>query len=79
VMSYLAGRSLATLIAGDADDILDVQRLAFVQRPPQKWEVEPVRWLGINMGLWLATRADAREQATGSPAPYDRWLERLLG
>ena len=79
VMRYLAGRSLAALIAGDADDVLDVQRLAFVQRPPQKWEVEPVRWLGINMGLWLATRADAREQATGSPAPYDRWLERLLG
>ena len=41
--------------------------------------MEPLRWLGINTGLWLAGRADAREHATGSPAPYDRWLERLLG
>ena len=79
VMSYLAARSLAALIAGDADEISDVERLLFVQRPPRKWEIEPLRWLGINTGLWLAGRADAREHATGSPAPYDRWLERLLG
>jgi glycine/D-amino acid oxidase-like deaminating enzyme len=79
VLSYLAGRSLAALIAGDRDESDDVRRLVFVQRPARRWEPEPLRWLGINAGLWLANRADVAEQRRGSPSPYDRWLARLLG
>lgn len=72
--SQLAGRTLAELIAGR-----DTPRtsLPWVQHRWPKWEVEPLRWIGINFGLNLAKAADRREEKTGKAsklAEIGNWL-----
>ena len=55
----LAGRTLATLIAGphaDGDD--DLVRLPWVGHRSRRWEPEPLRWTGVNVGRLAARRAD---------------------
>lgn len=65
----LAGRTLADLVAGS-----DTERtsLPFVGHRWRRWEPEPLRWVGINLGRALAPLADAAEGRRGRPA-------RLLG
>jgi len=72
--SNLAGRTLAELALG-----LATERTAeaWVQHPWRPWEPEPLRYLGINAGLWLARSADAEELRTGKPswrADLGNWL-----
>ncbi len=77
VMSHVAATALADLItAPDVDT--DITTLAFVQHHSRKWEVEPLRWLGINVGLGLADFADRRERRTGAESRASAWLERLM-
>lgn len=75
-MSFVAARLLAQLIC-DPDSEDDLRVLPFVQRPLQRWEIEPLRYLGINAGLSLATWADFRERQ-GRSSRASAVLERLL-
>jgi len=64
-LSNLAGRTLADLVT-TRDTACT--RLPWVQHRPRRWEPEPLRWLGVNAGLQLATLADREEALTGRPA-----------
>ena len=68
----LAGRTLAHLIAGDNHPLT---RLAWVNRPSRKWEVEPLRYFGINSLLKLSDSVDRHEARTNKP---DRIREKVL-
>lgn len=59
----LAGRTLTDLITGSDSDLTT---LPWVNHQWRKWEPEPLRWAGINAGLWMAKRADAVEERRGS-------------
>ncbi len=63
--SNLAGRTLAELALGQATERTDAPWVQHAWRP---WEPEPLRYLGINAGLWLARSADAEERRTGRPS-----------
>ena len=77
VMSHVAATALADLIT--APDVeTDMTALPFVQHHSKKWEVEPLRWLGINVGLGLAELADRREQRRGIESRAGAWLDRLM-
>ena len=58
----LAARTLAHLITGDQHPLT---RLAWVNQPSQKWEVEPLRYFGINGLLKLSSGMDRHERETG--------------
>lgn len=58
----LAARTLAHLISGDDHRLT---KLAWVNHPSRKWEVEPMRYFGINGLLKLSSSMDRHEQATG--------------
>jgi glycine/D-amino acid oxidase-like deaminating enzyme len=73
-MSNLAGRTLADLITGTASDRTT---LPWVDHRWPRWEPEPLRYLGINAGLWLAKSADRAESRTGRAsrrAALGNWL-----
>jgi glycine/D-amino acid oxidase-like deaminating enzyme len=61
----LAGRTLADLVTGRDTDLVHLPWVGHVSR---RWEPEPLRWVGINLGRSLAPWADAREFRTGKPA-----------
>lgn len=65
----LAGRTLADLVAGTRSERTS---LPFVGHRWRRWEPEPLRWVGINLGRALAPMADVVEERTGRPS-------RLLG
>ena len=77
VMSYVAGRALADLIATPEVET-DLTRLPFVHHRSRRWEVEPLRWIGINVGLSLGARADRVEETEGRPSRAGELLGRLL-
>ena len=52
-------------------------RPEFDQHRSRRWEPEPLRWLGVNAGLRLATLADREERLTGRPAVLGRALSAL--
>lgn len=74
--SQLAGATMADLLTG-----AHTQRTALPwtghRSPP--WELEPLRWAGINAGLTLAEWADREEQRTGRPARLGALLSALTG
>jgi glycine/D-amino acid oxidase-like deaminating enzyme len=74
--SNLAGRTLADLVRGEATDIT---RLPWVNRRQRRWEPEPFRWLGVNLGLRVMGSADGVEARTGKPAKRAEILAPLLG
>jgi glycine/D-amino acid oxidase-like deaminating enzyme len=73
-LSNLAGRTLADLVT-TRDTALT--RLPWVQHRSRRWEPEPLRWLGVNAGLQLASLADREERLTGRPALLGRPLSAL--
>ncbi len=77
VMSYVAANSLADLITAP-ETATEFTTLPFVQHHGRPWEVEPLRWLGINTGLGLATWADHVEGHRHRESRASHWLERLL-
>ena len=72
----LAGRTLADLVTGRRTDLT---ALPWVNHRSRRWEPEPLRWLGINAGLRLASAADADEQRSGSASRLGPVLARLTG
>jgi hypothetical protein len=63
----------------DADADTGYTRLPFVEHPAKRWEFEPLRWVGINVGLALATWADHYEGKNAKESRATALLERLFG
>ena len=72
----LAGRTLTDLVLGRHTPLTE---LPWVGHRSRRWEPEPLRWLGINAGLLLATAADREESLTQRPAVLGRALSALTG
>ncbi len=72
----LAGRTLRDLVLGQPTGLT---ALPWVGHRSKPWEPEPLRYLGINVGLQLAGRADRAEERAGRPTWRTRALERMLG
>jgi glycine/D-amino acid oxidase-like deaminating enzyme len=72
----LAGRTLADLITG-ADT--ELTHLPWVNHRSPSWEPEPLRWLGVNAGLWTMKLADHTEERRGRSSRLATRMERLLG
>jgi glycine/D-amino acid oxidase-like deaminating enzyme len=68
----LAARTLTDLITGQRSPLTT---LPWVNHHSRSWEVEPLRWLGINAMVRLNGRADRHESRTGRP---DRWRGALI-
>ena len=72
----LAGRTLADLITGHDTDLV---HLPWVGHLSPAWEPEPLRWLGVNAGLWTMKLADRSEVRNGRPSKLAGAMGRLLG
>ena len=74
--SNLAGRTLADLVRGQQTSRT---ALPWVNRRSPKWEPEPLRWLGVNLGLRVMGSADGAEDRTGKPSRRAEILSPFLG
>jgi glycine/D-amino acid oxidase-like deaminating enzyme len=72
----LAGRTLADLVTGTDSDLV---HLPWVGHHSPPWEPEPLRWLGVNAGLWTMKLADSSEAKNGRPSRLAGVMGRLLG
>ncbi|WP_375478356.1 NAD(P)/FAD-dependent oxidoreductase [uncultured Jatrophihabitans sp.] len=72
----LAGRTLADLITEADSELL---RLPWVGHRSRRWEPEPLRWLGANLGLQAMMWADAAEQRSGRPARSAALVNAIMG
>jgi glycine/D-amino acid oxidase-like deaminating enzyme len=76
-LSYVCANALADeIIAPDVPT--SYNSLPFVQTPFRRWEFEPLRWLGINTGIALATWADHHEHRRGHSSRASSLLARLM-
>jgi glycine/D-amino acid oxidase-like deaminating enzyme len=78
VLSRVAATALADLLTAP-DEETDFTRLPFVQRRSKRWEMEPLRWVGINAAITLASWADRTERRKGREGRAGAWYERLAG
>lgn len=72
----LAGRTLADLVRGAQTPLT---ALPWVNRRSRRWEPEPLRWLGVNVGLRTMGSADGAEERSGKPAKRAELLAPFLG
>lgn len=72
----LSGRTLTDLLLGRDSELT---RLPWVGHRSPAWEPEPLRWLGVNAGLWAMTAADAEERFRGRPSVAARLMAPFLG
>ncbi|WP_206426047.1 NAD(P)/FAD-dependent oxidoreductase [Nakamurella antarctica] len=72
----LAGRTLADLITGAESEIV---ALPWVGHRSPRWEVEPLRWIGVNAGLQVMRFADASETRSGRESRAAKLFGRFLG
>jgi glycine/D-amino acid oxidase-like deaminating enzyme len=72
----LAGRTLADLIRGERSELT---ALPWVGHRSPNWEIEPLRWIGANLGLRVMDGADAEEARTGRPSRRAALFGRFLG
>jgi glycine/D-amino acid oxidase-like deaminating enzyme len=70
----LAGRTLRDLILDRQSDLTD---LPWVGHRSRKWEPEPLRWTGVNLGRMLTESIDRAEQTGRRPRIRHAILERL--
>lgn len=73
--SNLAGRTLADLVL-ERDS--DFTALPWVAHRNRRWEPEPLRYLGVNLGRSLAPMADRVEERSGRPSRVLGGMLRLL-
>lgn len=78
VLSRVCATALADLISSP-ETSTEHTSLPFVHHHARKWEFEPVRWIGINAGRTLATRADHVEHHGAGESRASVLLYRLLG
>ena len=76
VLSHVASSAMADLLTSP-DTETAFTRLPFVQHHSRRWEPEPLRWLGINAAIALATWADRTEQRRGVEGRASKWFDRL--
>lgn len=74
--AHLGGKTLAHLITRTESELAN---LPWVNHVSRKWEPEPLRWIGANLGLQVMQRADAYEQKTGKTSRSAAYLSRMLG
>ncbi len=74
--SNLAGRTLADLILGNKSELV---KLPWVNHHSPKWEPEPLRWLGANVGLKAMTLADFSETRTGKSSRIPKLVGYFTG
>jgi len=74
-LSYLAANSMADLILGKNTVRAT---LPYVGWKSAKWEPEPFRWLGVNLGIKLSELADIEEKITRRPSLLGKLIEKLL-
>jgi glycine/D-amino acid oxidase-like deaminating enzyme len=72
----LAGRTLADLICDRSSALVE---LPWVGHRWPRWEPEPLRWLGVNAGLWAMRASDRGEERTGRPSWLATRAGRLIG
>ncbi len=72
----LAGRTLRDLILGERTELT---ALPWVDHRSPRWEPEPLRWLGVNLGLRAMALADVEERVTGRPSRIARLMTPLTG
>ncbi|QWT23549.1 FAD-binding oxidoreductase [Subtercola sp. PAMC28395] len=72
----LAGRTLSDLITGRHTELT---RLPWVNHLSPRWEPEPLRFIGANLGLTSASVADHEERMTGRSSLTARLLGPLTG
>ncbi|KQV14649.1 MULTISPECIES: FAD-binding oxidoreductase [unclassified Kitasatospora] len=73
----LAGRTLRDLVLGDRTELT---ALPWVGHTVRRWEVEPLRWLGVH-SLYAAYHAADRQEAAGraTTSPIARLADRISG
>jgi glycine/D-amino acid oxidase-like deaminating enzyme len=72
----LAGRTLRDLILGNDSDLVG---LPWVNHHSPTWEPEPLRWLGVNLGLKAMAHADKTESRTGKPNRRAELIKKIIG
>ena len=72
----LAGRTLAELITGSPSPLGD---LPWVGHRSPRWEPEPLRFVGTNLGLAAMSVADAEERITRRPSVAAKIVAPLVG
>jgi len=77
VLSRVCATAIADLLTTPSTPT-DHTRLTFVQHRSKRWEPEPLRWLGINIGIALATWADHSERRSKKESRASGWLDRLF-
>ncbi|MDF2443324.1 MAG: hypothetical protein JWR01_1527 [Subtercola sp.] len=79
----LAGRTLTALMTGTDPSLVapgsDLRTLPWVNHLSPRWEPEPLRFFGSNLGLASADLADREERLTGRPSRVARMLGPLTG
>ncbi len=75
-LSYVAANCVADLLCTPGTDT-SFTTLPFVHHESRRWEIEPLRWMGINAGLGLARWADRVEQRQRRSSRASDWLDRL--
>lgn len=75
-VTNLAGRTLAALITGVDDDLT---QLCWVGHRSPAWELEPLRWIGVNAALRVMALADRSEERSGRDSRLAGALGNLTG
>jgi glycine/D-amino acid oxidase-like deaminating enzyme len=74
-VANLAGRTLRDLILERDTDLI---HLPWVGHESRRWEPEPLRWLGVNLGLRVTASADKAEARTLKPARRGALVRKLM-
>lgn len=72
----LAGRTIADLVLGRDTDLT---RLAWVGQRSPDWEVEPLRFIGANLGMLAMQAADVEERVTSRSSIAAKVMGPLVG
>jgi glycine/D-amino acid oxidase-like deaminating enzyme len=72
----LAGRTLADLIAGTDSELV---HLPWVNHDARSWEIEPLRFVGANLGMLAMEFADVEERVTRRPSIAAKIMGPLVG
>lgn len=72
--AHLAAKTVADLVRGVDSDLV---HLPWVGHRPRRWEPEPLRWVGVNLGRKLTESIDKAEDAGRKPRLRNAMFRRL--